>query len=80
MPIIEPRISNVMVIVNPGNTGAVGLSQFLEALGPTYGVKVVPGLVRTAAEIESTIAGFGNAPDRGLIVVPDGLTITIAAY
>ena len=81
---IEPRISNVMVIVNPGNTGAVGLSQFLEGLGPTYGVKVVPGLVRTAAEIESTIAGFGNAPDRGLIVVPDGLTIlhrdlTIAA-
>ena len=73
-----------MVIVNPGNTGAVGLSQFLGDLGPTYCVKVVPGLVRTAAEIESTIAGFGNAPDRGLIVVPDGLTIlhrdlTIAA-
>jgi ABC-type uncharacterized transport system substrate-binding protein len=65
-----------MVIVKPGNTGAVGLSQFLEGLGPTYGVKVVPGLVRTAAEIESTIAGFGNAPDRGLIVVPDGLTTT----
>jgi hypothetical protein len=58
-------------IVNPGNIGAVGLSQFLEGLGPTYGVKVVPGLVRTAAEIESTIAGFGNAPDRGLIVVPE---------
>jgi ABC-type uncharacterized transport system substrate-binding protein len=74
---VEPHISNVMVIVNPGNTGAVGLSQFLERLGPTYGVKVVPGLVRTAAEIESTIAGFGNAnaPDRGLIIVPDGLTI-----
>src|SRR5262249_42028587 len=37
---------------------------------------VVRGLVRTAGEIESTIAGFGNAPDRGLIVVPDGLTTT----
>ena len=54
-----------MAIVNPGNTGAVGLSQFLDGLGPTYGVKVVPGLVRTAAEIESTIAGYVDRILRG---------------
>jgi putative ABC transport system substrate-binding protein len=73
---IEPRISTVMVIVNPGNSGAVGLSEYLERLGPTYGVKLIVAPMRTAAEIESTITGFGNAPERGLIVLPDGLTVT----
>jgi putative tryptophan/tyrosine transport system substrate-binding protein len=72
---IEPRISTIMLIVNPENSGTVGLAEYLQNLGPTYGVKLVLGHVRTAEEIESTIEGFGSGPDRGLIVLPDGLTV-----
>ena len=73
---IVPRISRVVLIVNPANPSGAGLSQFLEKLAPTYGVEVVPVPVRSAAEIESTITKVGSAPDHALIVLPDGLAVT----
>jgi putative ABC transport system substrate-binding protein len=73
---IAPRISRVILIVNPGNPSGAGLSEFLEKLAPTYGVEVVPVPVRSAAEIESAITKVGNAPDHAVIVLPDGLVVT----
>jgi putative ABC transport system substrate-binding protein len=72
---IVPRISRVVLIVNPGNPSGAGLSQFLEKLAPTYSVEVVPVHVRSAEEIESAITKVGDAPDQALIILPDGLPV-----
>lgn len=70
---LMPRISRILVLVNPANPSNLGLSQFIDKLGPTYSVQVVSVPVRTATEIESAITNFANAPDRALIILPDGL-------
>jgi putative ABC transport system substrate-binding protein len=73
---IEPRTSQVMLMVNPGNSGALGLAHSVEGMGPGYGVKMTIAPVRTAAEIETAIADFGAAGDRAIIVLPDGLVVS----
>jgi putative ABC transport system substrate-binding protein len=73
---IEPRTSQVMLMVNPGNSGALGLAHAAEGMGASYGVKMMIAPVRTAAEIETAIADFGAAGDRAIIVLPDGLVVS----
>jgi len=73
---IEPGISRVMLMVNPGNSGAAGLARFVEGIGATYGVQTITTPVQTAAEIEAAIANFGAARDRAIIVLPDGLVVS----
>lgn len=73
---IEPRISRVLLMVNPGNSGASGLARFVEGIGPSYGVEIMTAPVRTAAEIESAITDFGSGPDHAMIVLPDGLVVS----
>jgi putative tryptophan/tyrosine transport system substrate-binding protein len=72
---IMPRISGVIVIINPTNPSGAGLLRFIEKLGPSYGVEVISMAVTTAAEIEGAFTKIGNAQDRGMIILPDGLTI-----
>jgi putative tryptophan/tyrosine transport system substrate-binding protein len=73
---IEPGISRVMLMVNPGNSGAAGLARFVEGIGATYGVQTITTPVQTAAEIEAVITNFGAARDRAIIVLPDGLVVS----
>jgi putative tryptophan/tyrosine transport system substrate-binding protein len=73
---IEPRTSKVMLMVNPENSGALGLAHSVEGMGASYGVKMTIAPVRTAAEIETAIADFGAAGDRAIIVLPDGLVVS----
>jgi putative tryptophan/tyrosine transport system substrate-binding protein len=73
---IEPRISRVLLVVNPQNPGTAGLARFVEGLGPAHGVEMVPAPVRTAVDIENALAGFGSAPERAIIVTPDGLVVS----
>ncbi len=72
---IDPRISHVLLVVNPGNPGTLGLSRFVEGLGPAHGVEMVPAPVQTPADIETAISGFGHAPEGAIIVLPDGLVV-----
>ena len=73
---IEPRISRVLLVVNPQNPGTAGLARFVEGLGPAHGVEMVPAPVRTVADIENALASFGSAPERAIIVTPDGLVVS----
>jgi putative tryptophan/tyrosine transport system substrate-binding protein len=73
---IEPRISRVLLMVNPGNSGASGLARFVEGIGPSYGVEMMTATVRTAAEIEAAVTDFGSGPDQAIIVLPDGLVVS----
>jgi putative ABC transport system substrate-binding protein len=73
---VESRVARVLLIVNPQNSGTLGLSKFVEGLGPTHGVEMVPAPVQTPTDIEDALTGFGYAPNHAIIVLPDGLTIT----
>jgi putative ABC transport system substrate-binding protein len=73
---IEPGISRVMLMVNPGNSGAAGLARFVEGIGATYGVQTITAPVQTVAEIEAAITNFGAARDHAIIVLPDGLVVS----
>jgi putative ABC transport system substrate-binding protein len=72
---IEPRISQILLMVNPQNSGTLALSQFVEKLGSTYAVKMVPAPVQTVEDIEHSLATFGRGVDRAIIVLPDGLVV-----
>ena len=72
---IKPGISEVLLIVNPNNPGTVGLSRFVEKLGPAHLVELILAPVRTASDIEREITNFQYAPNRGIIIVPDGLSV-----
>ena len=72
---IEPRISRVLLMVNPENSGTLALSRFVEGLGPAHGVEMLSAPVRTVAEIKNALAAFGQGPDRAIVVLPDGLVV-----
>jgi putative ABC transport system substrate-binding protein len=72
---IEPGLSRVLLMVNPQNSGTLGLAKFVEGLGPAHGVEMVPAPVRTVADIEHALTVFGAAPGRAIIVLPDGLVV-----
>jgi putative tryptophan/tyrosine transport system substrate-binding protein len=72
---IEPRISRVLLLVNPQNSGTLALSRFVENLGPAHNVEMVPAPVRAVTEIEDALTAFGQGPDHAIIVLPDGLVV-----
>jgi putative tryptophan/tyrosine transport system substrate-binding protein len=72
---IEPRISRVLLLVNPQNSGTLALSRFVENLGPAHNVEMVPAPVRAITEIEDALTAFGQGPDHAIIVLPDGLVV-----
>src|SRR4029077_16032247 len=47
---IKPGISEVLLIVNPNNPGTVGLSRFVEKLGPAHLVELILAPVQTASD------------------------------
>ena len=72
---IQPRVSEVLMLVNPDNPGTVGLSRFITSIAPTHAIELVSASVRTAAEIERAIDRFEYAVNRGMIILPDGLPV-----
>jgi putative ABC transport system substrate-binding protein len=72
---IEPRVKRVLLLVNPQNSGTSALAKAVEDMGPGYDMVMVPGPVRTAAEIENVLDQFGAGADRAVIVLPDGLVV-----
>ena len=57
---IKPGISEVLLIVNPNNPGTVGLSRFVEKLGPAHLVELIPTPVQTASDIERRLQTFST--------------------
>lgn len=72
---IEPRISRILLMSNPQNSGTMALAKFVEGIGPTYGVTMMPAPVRTVDDIREHLTSFGQGVDRAIIVLPDGLVV-----
>jgi len=69
---IAPRLERAAFVTNPKT--APFYNYYLraaESLSPPLGIKVVPSLVESIADIERTIEAFARAPNGGLLLPPD---------
>jgi putative tryptophan/tyrosine transport system substrate-binding protein len=74
---IAPGIERVAIMFNPDTAPGGGGSYFLlpfETAAASIAVKPVAMPVRSPADIESSLAGFGHGQARGLVLMPDNFT------
>jgi putative ABC transport system substrate-binding protein len=83
---IAPRVTRGGVLRDAADPAGIGQWGAIQSMSPSLGVEVIPVNVRTAPEIERSIAVFARGPNGGLIVTgstPAGfhreLIITLAA-
>jgi putative ABC transport system substrate-binding protein len=72
---IAPKLSRVLVVLNPDNPGSRALLRTVEAVAPSLGIKATAAKVRDTATITSSITTFAGEPNGGLIVLPDPVTL-----
>jgi putative ABC transport system substrate-binding protein len=68
---MAPQIARVAFIFSPDNPSAAGNRSLLENIAPSFGTKLIPAAVRTAADIESAVHTFTREPNGGLILPLD---------
>src|SRR5262249_44906914 len=72
---IAPNLVRAALVANPKTaTFYDHYLQAAEAAAPSLGIKPVPTFVENASDIERAIASFGNAPNGGLLLIPDVTT------
>jgi len=67
---IAPRVSQVLVIVDPQNSTWPLHIQTIEAAAPSFSVQLTATHVRNAADIERAIGAFAGKRDAGVIILP----------
>ena len=68
---ITPRLTSVLVVLNPDSPGSLGLLRSVEAAAPALGVRVTSAGCRSAIEIEHAISAFEMKDKGGMLVLPD---------
>ena len=68
---VAPQTVRVAYIFGPDSPAAAGVQALLQNIAPSFGIKLVPAPVRTAAEIESTVYTFTRQPNGGLVLPLD---------
>jgi putative tryptophan/tyrosine transport system substrate-binding protein len=71
---IAPRVTRILIILDPQFVGYVALSQMIETVAPTLGVVPIVARIRDSAEIKDAIHRFAQEPNGGLIVLPSPIT------
>src|SRR5215217_1659716 len=70
---IEPNLSRVAVIRDPGVSSGTGQFGAIQSIAPSLGVETRPVSVRDVSEIERELAAFARRSDGGLIVTASAL-------
>jgi putative tryptophan/tyrosine transport system substrate-binding protein len=73
---IAPGIAEAGFILNPETAPNIGFLKAAQAAAPSLKVKVTALGVHGADDIARSVAAFGSAPERGLIVAPHAITLT----
>jgi len=68
---IAPRLERVALVTNPKTAPYNYYLRAAESLSSSLGIKVVPDLVESIADIERTIEAFARTPNGGLLLPPD---------
>jgi putative ABC transport system substrate-binding protein len=72
---LVPQMKRAAVIYNPAQSPQVGMWQAIEATAASLSVQVNAISAVDADNLARVIDGFAGAPDRGLIVLPNPITI-----
>jgi ABC-type uncharacterized transport system substrate-binding protein len=72
---LVPSVKRVAIILNPIQAPNVGMLRAIEAVAPSFAVRLTAAGVTDAAEIERAVEGFAREPDSGVIVLPNPITI-----
>src|SRR5262249_15528539 len=70
---IAPRLERAALVTEPAPYYNYYL-RAAESVSPSLGIKVVPSLVETSADLERTIGAFARTPNGGLLLSPDAST------
>src|ERR1700681_1082612 len=76
---VAPKVSRVMVVLDPENPTWRGFFRTLETVAPALGMQVVATPVVDAAGIEHAIGDFGCEPNGGLVVLPGPATTSTSS-
>jgi putative tryptophan/tyrosine transport system substrate-binding protein len=73
---IAPRVERAAFLINPKTSSFANYLREAETPAQSLAIELVPRIVQTAAEIESTIEAFARVPDGGLVLAPDATLVT----
>jgi putative ABC transport system substrate-binding protein len=71
---VAPRVTRVAVLRDSLTPVGIGQLAAIQGVAPSFGVELIPIVVRDADEIEPAVAAFARSPDDGLIVTIGTLT------
>ena len=72
---IDPNVSRIVLIANPGNSSSAAFSKQIEAAARSINLDARTIYVRDAAEIEGPLRSAGEPPRAALITLPDFLPV-----
>ena len=72
---IDPTITRVAVLRDPGLTAGIGQFAVIQYVAPSVGMEVTAINMRDAREIEQDIAKFASSPNGGLILTGSALSV-----
>ncbi len=72
---IEPHLTHITLIANPGNPSVGQFSRVIENAGRPAAVDIVVASVHNPPEIEAAITATAQQPGGGLIILPDSLAL-----
>ena len=73
---IAPRLARAALVADPKSPVYDYFVRSANAAAPTLAIKIVPGPVENAADIEHFLDTFARLPDGGLLAPPDITTLT----
>ena len=71
---VSPGITRASFLLHPDHPGWDGYVQVFKTAMPSFGVEVISGGIRDAADIERVVEAFARYPNVGLLVLPDIVT------
>ena len=71
---VAPQVSRVAVLLNLEQPPHVAMWRSIEAIAPSFGVRLTPADAPDSDEIERAIEAFAREPNGGLIVLPSPIT------
>ena len=72
---IDPNVSHIVLIANPGNSSSGAFSKQIEEAARSINLDARTVYVRDAAEIEGALRSAGEPPQAALITLPDFLPV-----
>ncbi len=71
---VAPGLKRVLIILNPANSGSLGLLKSIKSAAQPLGISIEEALIKDARSIKLAIDGFARESNGGLITMPDLVT------